>query len=86
MKFYYVENEDAVICLYGAYWIVRANTAKEAIDKVFRDSNEAYVKSENPSVGEWRKASNFTGIKKCKLTAIPLAVFINDSNDVFCIK
>lgn len=63
MRLYLVENEDAPINNWGSYWIVKANTKREAIDKAYRNGNE-FIALRNS-----RRTAKESGILKRKLIA-----------------
>ena len=72
-RIYLVENEEAVINIYAKYWIVKANSAPEAIDKVYRDALENFGKS------------RLSGLYKYKLTATRINDKMLADNGVYMI-
>ena len=89
MAIYLVENEDAPINNFCCYWLVRANTAKEAVDRVYLEENreradQDAIWSEDPVVIKRAiaAAARWSGILKRKLTAVKVddKLFCGDCN------
>lgn len=81
MAFYIVENEEASINNWGCYWIVKANNAKEAIDKVYKDENDCRTwENPNPTNADYRRTAKITGIQKNKLYAYAAEEAVKDVN------
>ncbi len=70
-KYYLVENEDAPINNWGCYWVVKASSKKEAIDKVYKEAN-LYLPKES-------------GISKRKLDAMEINEKLLFDEGVYCI-
>ena len=70
-KLYLVEHDESAINKWGCWWLVKASSKKEAIDKVYNEE----AKYEDPQS---------TGIFKNKLEATELSKLFNEE-DVYMI-
>jgi hypothetical protein len=75
---YLVENRNAVVFLCHRYWIVEAQNAKDAINKVYLKVN---LLDENSSFAERRKASEESGITKYILKATSVGKIFKEKWD-----
>ena len=73
MRLYLVENDDAPINNYAKYWIVKANSAPEAVDKAYREAIEDFGKA------------RLSGMYKYKLTATRINDEMLADNGVYMI-
>ena len=71
-KYYIVENEEAPINNWGCYWVVKAPSKKEAIDKVYNDE------------AKWMEPKK-SGILKIKLEAFEINEKLLGDEGVYCI-
>ena len=71
LKYYIVENEESVINKWGCYWVVKASSKKEAIDKVYKEANLYLLKESK--------------ILKRKLDAMEINEKLLGDEGVYCI-
>ena len=89
MAVYLVENEDAPINSWGCYWLVKADSAKEAIDNVYFEENYYYVDNcdnRRPSNVDLARAARETGIMKRKLTATKINNMLFGNEKIYRIQ
>lgn len=93
MAIYLVENEEANINNWGCYWLVKASSKKEAVDRVYCEEN-GFVIGEGGLLAAGyttdrkyiAKAARYSGILKRKLSAVKVDERLFCGDNTYMIK